>query len=139
VEIRTPNLFFYLAFFKVSLANLYAKPGQVLGLKVSTTDSSCGLCCYPFNGVSASISQQYAISPEATQCISLEEVNSFVREVNEILSRTHLPTFPLLFMHCIIPFSPICFLSCAASSRQKKLLNLIERTNESLKSRNCHW
>lgn len=123
----------------LGVTNSFVKPGQVHALQVNTADGACGLCCYPLNGVSSSISIQYALSPEAAQCISLEEVNSFVREVNDILQRTHLPMFPLIFMHFIIPFSPICFLSCATSSRQKKLQELIERTNETLKSRNCHW
>jgi len=43
------------------------------------------------------------------------------------------------FLHFVVPFSPVCLLSCYRSRRSKGIENLLQLKNAELTKRNCHW
>lgn len=133
------EVYVFMNFSVATIPMMNNAPGQVLALHLTGSDGQCGLCCYPCNGSAAQIQQQYAIPPEASAVYTMQEINDFVRDINDILQRTNLPIMPLIFMHFCIPFSPICCLFCASSTRQNRLKRYVEQVNEKLKPRNCHW
>ena len=114
-------------------------PGQVLALRLSGTDSACGLCCYPLNGTAAQIAEQTTIPQDVNGIYSLQELNQFIRDINNILQRTNSPAFPTLLLNACIPIVPICWLAYASEHRQNCLKKFVDETNEKLKSRQCHW
>jgi hypothetical protein len=114
-------------------------PGEVFGLRVTGRDSQCGLCCNVLKGPSGQVDKQYALTIEASSCVSLQEVNEFVDKINVVLRDTHMPIIPLIFTHFLLPFSPICILACYSSRRQTQLKALVEEMNTKALVRNCHW
>lgn len=109
-----------------------------MALNVDGVHAACG--CAAVCGCTpnvAKIPKQYYVPTDASSVISLQELSLFVDEVNHILERTYIPPLPLLFLHFCIPFSPVCIMSCFASSRQKALRELVDAKNSVMK--NCHW
>jgi hypothetical protein len=83
------------------------------------------------------IAKQYNIPHEAQSCIDLGSLNTFIDEVNEIIEDSYFPLLPLMWSQYCIPFLPESIMGCYASRGVKKMNELLEKTNPTM--RNCHW
>jgi hypothetical protein len=118
------------------------RPGEVLALRLCVQDS--------FQGQDpARVGKIYALAPEASQCVTVEEVNTFVDKINVILQNTFHPTSIMpTGLQSVFPCACCCgggffgnFQNLIASRerRQRQLQALLEETNPAVARKGYHW
>jgi len=104
--------------------NMYEE--KIYTLSIVFNDASCGCVgCVNSNYITPP-----PFFPSALQgYITNDDLLDFIDDVNGVYKRTVCPMFPLIFLHFCLPFSPICFASCAASNRKKGLTRALRDFN----------
>jgi hypothetical protein len=101
----------------------------------STTDAQYGFC-----GNGCSIANVPSLPAEISHIITAEEMNQMINEINPILASTHIAGCPMVFMHFLLPCSPICIAKSYRRDREKQVTEVLRRWNENVFSkRGIHW
>lgn len=68
----------------------------------------------------------------------MEEVSAIVRDFDDIFRHTHWPIMPLMLMHFILPFSPVCIAACCRQRRESQVKEAVAKWNAKLVPRGAH-
>ncbi len=109
-----------------------------LVIRTDGTDAMCGCPC-DAETQTIQFQKQYFVPPECGGRITMEELDSFIQQANQILKMSHIPVFPIICMHFCIPFSPYCIMAYYSRKRKVDLKELCERWNtQVLIARGCN-
>ncbi len=98
-------------------------------IRTEGNDGICGCPCCSCCISTIQFQKLYFIPPETGGRITQQELDQIMEEGNHILKNTHIPAFPIIFMHFCIPFSPICIMYCYASRRETQLKEMCDKWN----------
>lgn len=99
---------------------------------------------HELNGV-MSLADYSVMVAEVSSCLSVSYVSAPVTisatlsQLDQALKSTHLPMFPLIFAHFLIPFSPICAMMHYQSKRTQKIQAILHKYNNQLAATGYFW
>mmetsp|Transcript_33913 Transcript_33913/g.58255 ORF Transcript_33913/g.58255 Transcript_33913/m.58255 type:complete len:177 (-) Transcript_33913:157-687(-) len=108
-------------------------------LRADGGDSFFGCPCM-CSGASLKCSFDHAFLPhELNGIVSFADYSVMVTELDQALKSTHLPVFPLILIHFLIPFSPICAMSYYSSKRVQKTRKILHKYNDKMAGSGYFW
>lgn len=116
---------------------------SILSFYLTGTDSTFGLpaCCFFYANAPTCryIQEVYSIPLEENGVFNVSDMNDLIRNINQILSYTHVPVFPLIFTHFCLPFSPICLKGYCEYERGNELKELLKEVNSRISPHGIHF
>ena len=60
-------------------------------------------------------------------------------QLDQALKSTHMPVFPLILTHFLIPFSPVCAMMYYRSKRVQKTQGILRKYNDKMAGTGYFW